>query len=92
MDGRVDHLAEVMAKGLLSQGMVEAVRALTRDRHADRHADRSLEGVEPLQLDDVCELSASSDVPPAGQSSSTPRDEATQVSQAGHKASSASDD
>ena len=79
MDGRVEHLAEVMAKGLLSQGMVEAVRALTRDRHADR----SLEGVEPLQLDDVCELSASSDLPPAGQSSSTPRDEASQVSRPG---------
>ena len=71
----IDRVAEVMAKSLLSQGMVEAVRALTRDCSAGS----ALEEVEQLHLDDVALWSDSA---ATGQNSSTPREEATQVNQA----------
>ena len=80
IDQEVDHAAEVMAKSLLSQGMVEAVRVLTGD-HSTGDTLQSLEEVEPLPLDDVSLLSGSSDGTAAAHCSSTPRDEATQVSQ-----------
>ncbi|KAK7090158.1 uncharacterized protein [Littorina saxatilis] len=63
-------MAEVMSRTLLSQGMVEGVRALMHDR-----GSRGVEDVESLALDEQSLLSVSPDVT-GGQSSSTPRDDA----------------
>ncbi|XP_076454325.1 uncharacterized protein LOC143289235 isoform X2 [Babylonia areolata] len=80
----VDQMAEVLAKCLLSQGMVEAVRAPREGGMA--RLPLSVGGVEPLVLDDMALLSAASDQVVVGQSSSTPREDEGQGAQMGRDA------